>query len=146
MTEPAKRRWWRPWRTDADATSSAEPRDAPAEVAQEGWLRRLRAGLNRSSNRLKDNIAAILTKRRLDAEALEALEEALITADLGVEAAAELILSEAGGHMATIESDDFWSGDLWNHSVIAALDAGLFVEWKTWIRARLGGQQPSSGK
>ena len=49
-----------------------------------------------------------------------------------------LILSEAGGHMATIGSDDFWSGDLWKRSVIAALDPGLFVEWKTWIRARLG--------
>jgi myo-inositol-1(or 4)-monophosphatase len=53
-------------------------------------------------------------------------------------AAGSLILSEAGGHMATIESDDFWSGDLWKRSVIAALDPGLFIEWKTWIRARLG--------
>lgn len=53
-------------------------------------------------------------------------------------AAGSLILSEAGGHMATIGSDDFWSGDLWKRSVIAALDPGLFVEWKTWIRARLG--------
>ena len=91
MTEPVKRRWWRPWRADADTTSAAEPQaDAAAEVAQEGWLKRLRAGLNRSSSRLKDNISAILTKRKLDAEALEELEEALITADLGIEAAAEL--------------------------------------------------------
>jgi myo-inositol-1(or 4)-monophosphatase len=53
-------------------------------------------------------------------------------------AAGSLILSESGGHMATIEADDFWSGDLWKRSVIAALDPQLFVEWKTWIRARLG--------
>jgi fused signal recognition particle receptor len=91
MNGPVKRRWWRPWRADADAALATEPpADVTAEVAQEGWLRRLRAGLDRSSSRLKDNISAILAKRKLDAEALEQLEEALITADLGVEAAAEL--------------------------------------------------------
>jgi fused signal recognition particle receptor len=63
---------------------------ASAAPSREGWFARLRAGLSRSSNRLKENISGILTKRRLDAEALEELEEALITADLGVEAAAEL--------------------------------------------------------
>jgi fused signal recognition particle receptor len=66
------------------------PAEAGAEASQEGWFTRLRAGLNRSSSRLKDNIAAVLIRRKLDAEALEELEEALITADLGVEAASEL--------------------------------------------------------
>lgn len=54
-------------------------------------------------------------------------------------AAGSLILSEAGGSMATLDSDDFASGNHWQRSVIAALDPGLFVEWKTWIRARLLG-------
>jgi fused signal recognition particle receptor len=103
MTATPKRRWWRPWQADADATSPSEgPADANAAVAnevaadagaeapQESWFARLRTGLSRSSGRLKDNIASILTRRKLDAEALEELEEALITADLGVEAAAEL--------------------------------------------------------
>ena len=36
---------------------------------------------------------------------------------------------------ASLEHDEFWDGDLWQKSVIAALDPALFVEWKTWLRA-----------
>ncbi len=63
---------------------------AEAPPQQSGWLTRLRAGLGRSSSRLTEGIGAIITKRRLDDDALEALEELLITADLGVGPAAEL--------------------------------------------------------
>ncbi len=56
-----------------------------------GWFRRLREGLARSSNRLREQIGGVLRRRKLDAEALEELEEALILADLGVETAGELI-------------------------------------------------------
>ena len=52
------------------------------------WLARLRTGLARSARSLGDGLSGILTKGRLDAEALEALEDLLITADLGVETAA----------------------------------------------------------
>ncbi len=55
-----------------------------------GWLSRLRAGLSRSSGKLGDGIAGIFTKRKLDDEALEELEELLITSDLGVTTAARL--------------------------------------------------------
>ncbi|MDJ0943550.1 MAG: signal recognition particle-docking protein FtsY [Kiloniellales bacterium] len=55
-----------------------------------GWLSRLRAGLSRSSGKLGDGIAGIFTKRKLDDDALEALEELLITSDLGVTTAARL--------------------------------------------------------
>ena len=73
------------------------------ETAREGWFARLRAGLNRSSSQLKTNISAILTRRRLDAD-LEQLEEALITADLGVEAAAELRSPISAGHASARRS------------------------------------------
>ena len=59
--------------------------------ARAGWFQRLRTGLGRSSDRLKDGIASILTRRRLDAESLGDLEDLLITADLGVETAADLV-------------------------------------------------------
>ncbi|WP_322096724.1 signal recognition particle-docking protein FtsY [Pelagibius sp.] len=55
-----------------------------------GWFQRLRAGLSRSSGKLGDGIAGIFTKRKLDDQALEELEELLITADLGVATAARL--------------------------------------------------------
>ena len=55
-----------------------------------GWLSRLRAGLSRSSGKLGEGIAGIFTKRKLDDEALEALEELLITSDLGVATATRL--------------------------------------------------------
>jgi fused signal recognition particle receptor len=55
-----------------------------------GWLGRLKHGLSRSSTRLTEGIRAILVKRRLDDRALEALEELLISADIGVATAARL--------------------------------------------------------
>ena len=49
-----------------------------------GWLARLKAGLSRTSSQLTGSITAALTRRRLDQETLDSLEEALIAADLGV--------------------------------------------------------------
>lgn len=51
-------------------------------------------------------------------------------------AAGSLILAEAGGSMCTLAEDDFGNGDLWQRSVIAALNPDLFHAWKAWIRAR----------
>jgi len=59
-------------------------------MSEGGWFSRLRAGLNRSSDRFTESIGAIFTKRKLDDEALEELEEALIAGDLGVATAARL--------------------------------------------------------
>lgn len=63
---------------------------AGAESKSTGWLGRLKAGLARSSTKLSEGLTNILAKRRLDAGALEALEELLIGADLGVATAAKL--------------------------------------------------------
>ena len=63
--------------------------------AETGWFGRLKAGLGRSSARIKDGVSAILTKQRLDADTIDALEELLITADLGVTTAAKLTASLA---------------------------------------------------
>ena len=51
-------------------------------------------------------------------------------------AAGSLILGEAGGHLASLESDDFWSAPLWKRSVIAARDPDLFRAWRDWVRAQ----------
>ncbi|MFW5833021.1 MAG: signal recognition particle-docking protein FtsY [Pseudomonadota bacterium] len=54
------------------------------------WWERLKGGLQRSSSALTQNVTAIFTRRKLDGEALEELEEALVAADLGVATAAKL--------------------------------------------------------
>jgi fused signal recognition particle receptor len=58
-----------------------------------GWLQRLKAGLTRSSTRLSEGIGAIVSRRRLDDETLQQLEELLIAADMGVGIAAEVTSS-----------------------------------------------------
>ena len=51
------------------------------------WFQRLRAGLSRTSSQLTGQITALFTKRKLDDETLQELEDLLIQADLGVETA-----------------------------------------------------------
>jgi fused signal recognition particle receptor len=58
-----------------------------------GFVSRLSEGLSRSSQKLSGGIASVFTKRKLDAEALEELEELLIASDMGTEAAARVIAS-----------------------------------------------------
>ena len=57
------------------------------EDRREGWFKRLRKGLARSSSNLTENITSIFTKRKLDEDTLQDLEDILIQADLGVETA-----------------------------------------------------------
>jgi fused signal recognition particle receptor len=56
-----------------------------------GFFSRLKEGLNRSTQKLSDGITSVFTKRRLDEEALEELEEVLIAADLGTDVARRVI-------------------------------------------------------
>ena len=56
-----------------------------------GFFNRLKEGLSRSTQKLTTGITAVLTKRKLDDAALEELEEALIGADLGPQAAGRII-------------------------------------------------------
>jgi len=58
---------------------------------KKGWFARLKAGLSKSSNKLTQGIGDLFTKRKLDDEALEELEELLITADMGVETATKIV-------------------------------------------------------
>jgi fused signal recognition particle receptor len=56
----------------------------------ESWLSRLKRGLSRSSAKLGEGIVGIFTRRRLDDETLEELEELLIAADMGTRISAEV--------------------------------------------------------
>ena len=61
-----------------------------AAAERSGWFARLKRGLGKSAGALGGGIAGVLTKRRLDGESLEALEELLITSDLGLALASRL--------------------------------------------------------
>jgi fructose-1,6-bisphosphatase/inositol monophosphatase family enzyme len=50
-------------------------------------------------------------------------------------AAGRLILEEAGGSMASLNTDDFDSESLWKRSVIAASSPELFRQWRDWLRS-----------
>jgi fused signal recognition particle receptor len=60
-------------------------------MALGGFISRIKEGLSRSTQKLSGGISAVFTKRRLDEEALEELEELLIASDLGTEVARRVI-------------------------------------------------------
>jgi fused signal recognition particle receptor len=55
-----------------------------------GWTDRLFGGLKKTSGKLTDNLTGLVTKAKLDADALDDIEEALILSDLGPAAAVQI--------------------------------------------------------
>ena len=60
-------------------------------MAVSSFFSRLKSGLSRSAAKITGGITGVFTKRKLDDEALEELEEQLIAADLGPAVAARII-------------------------------------------------------
>ena len=118
----------------APASSVPALRDAVAEVD----LRRSHAHLR---HRLKDH-PPYARRVTSGSSALTWCDVAAGRADLLLHSgqmvwdymAGALILEEAGGSIAMIEGDDFWSGPVWSRSVIAARRPALFATWRDWVR------------
>ncbi len=55
------------------------------------WLQRLKQGLSRSSDKVKDQLHEVFGKSHLDQDDLEKIETALILADMGVSAALDVV-------------------------------------------------------
>jgi fused signal recognition particle receptor len=70
------------------------------------FFSRLKQGLTRSTQKLTENITAVFTKRKLDDEALEELEELLIGADLGPRVAARIVANFRGTRFGKEVTDD----------------------------------------
>jgi fused signal recognition particle receptor len=80
--------------------------DPPGD-ARHGWWRRLRGGLSRSSASIAAAISDLVSKRKLDAGAIQELEDALIRADLGVDAAARIAACVGEGRYdKTVSADE----------------------------------------
>jgi fused signal recognition particle receptor len=80
------------------ASRAPESPAGPAPPARKpSWFQRLRQGLAKTSTQLAQNIAGVFTKRKLDADTLQELEDLLIQADLGVETSARITAALAKG-------------------------------------------------
>jgi fused signal recognition particle receptor len=92
--------------TAEDIIEDLDPQPTPAHTAsvdmeqaefkkdhteEGGWFSRLSKGLSKSTGKLGDNITGVFTKRKLDQEALDELEDILIMADIGPKTAAKLV-------------------------------------------------------
>ena len=55
------------------------------------FLQKLRLGLKKSSTKLTDGISNIFTKRKIDTQTLDELEELLISSDIGIRASSKII-------------------------------------------------------
>lgn len=101
--------FWRKKQDDATGKPApeTEPQEAAAPVAAPvpvsepastddaepsgNWLSRMARGLTKSSARLTQGLGDLITKRKLDQDMLDQLEELLITADLGPRTAAKVV-------------------------------------------------------
>ncbi len=85
-----------------DLKSSPVPRHTKTDDAKEeeelsdhseegGWLSRLGKGLSKSTNKITSGLTDLVTKKKLDQDMLDSLEEVLIEADLGPKTAAAVV-------------------------------------------------------
>ncbi len=86
---------------------SIEPAPPPAVIEtappavdvqqRKGWFSKLAEGLSKSSKSITGSITAIFTKRKLDKETLQELEDTLIQADLGLSVSERIIAAVSHG-------------------------------------------------
>ena len=93
---------------EPDPPLEADPKPEPDSSAQEsrsGVFARLKQRLTKTRRSFADGVGRILTgKRKIDAEVLDQIEELLITSDVGVQTATELI--ERISTAQAVDADD----------------------------------------
>lgn len=75
---------------EAPTIAATVEAEEPAPEKKENFWQRLSSGLQKSSQQLGDGLTSIFTKKKLDDETLEQLEELLIRTDIGVATAHQL--------------------------------------------------------
>ncbi|MCF6200110.1 MAG: signal recognition particle-docking protein FtsY [Hyphomicrobiaceae bacterium] len=101
--------------------TEAEPGQVGSEEAgaeKRGWFSRLKTGLDKSSSRLSEGITGIFSKRKLDEDTLQELEDILIQADLGVDTATritqELAQNRLDKNISTSEVQEILASEVEN--------------------------------
>ena len=74
-----------------EVVAEKEPEPEKPELEKKGWLSRLREGLSKSTRKVAESITSLFTKKKLDQQTLDDLEDVLIQADLGVTVAGRLV-------------------------------------------------------
>jgi fused signal recognition particle receptor len=128
-----------------------------------GWFSKLKGALHRSSDSLSESITGVFTKKKLDDETLDALEDALIKADLGPAVARQCVealrkdrfgkdisdieVREAlAEHIAEILEPYAKPADFSGHKPFVALLVGVNGAGKTTTLAKFAKQLQSEGK
>lgn len=91
---------------EPEPETQPESDDPVAETKKPGFLSRLTSGLSRSSSRLAEGITGVFTRRKLDDETLEELEDLLIASDLGAGVAARVTANLAKDRFEKEVSDE----------------------------------------
>jgi fused signal recognition particle receptor len=76
---------------EASQDSVEMPVDSQKDTSKKGWVSRLKSGLGKSSSQLNDGLKNIFTRKKLDDDLLEELEDLLISSDLGVSVATKVV-------------------------------------------------------
>lgn len=74
-----------------EAVSIEEEKRHDEEEEGGGWLTRLTKGLSKSSGRIGQGLTDLVTKKKLDQDMLDQLEEVLLLADLGPKTASRIV-------------------------------------------------------
>lgn len=99
------------WRKDKDKAGETPPQtpqetakpvppvsdERPGDREGETWVSRLGMGLGKSSAKLTQGLTDLITKKKLDQDMLDQLEETLIIADLGPKTAARVVADFSAG-------------------------------------------------
>ena len=75
---------------DRKAAGLPEIVEAPEPLAAGGFMNRISTGLRKSTSRMTGQVDAAFTKRKLDEEAIEELEDILVMSDLGYGVASQV--------------------------------------------------------
>jgi len=91
---------------------NAEAEDLRDHSDEGGWLSRLTSGLAKSSSKITQGIGDLVSKKKLDQDTLEQLEDLLIEADLGPVTAAKIVESFSQDRFGKDISEEEVSGAL----------------------------------
>lgn len=117
-------------------TEDAREEEELSDHTEEGgWFSRLTSGLSKSTNKITQGITDLLTKQKLDQDALDGLEEVLIGADLGPRTAAKVIADFSEGRF-----DKEISEEEIQHALAESMEKILEP-----VAGRLAVQKPENG-